>query len=42
MSEALLEPGPALGNVHRILQALPTGRTLEVRTTDRTGESFRA
>jgi TusA-related sulfurtransferase len=35
--------GPALGEINRILEALPAGRTLEVRSTDRTGrENFRA
>jgi TusA-related sulfurtransferase len=35
--------GPALGQINRILEALPPGRTLEVRSTDRTGrDNFRA
>jgi TusA-related sulfurtransferase len=35
--------GPALGEINRILEALPGGRTLEVRSTDRTGrDNFRA
>jgi TusA-related sulfurtransferase len=35
--------GPALGDIHRILQGLPEGRSLEVRSADRTGrENFRA
>ena len=35
--------GPALADIHRILEGLPDGRTLEVRSTDRTGrENFRA
>ena len=35
--------GPALGQINRILEALPPGRALEVRSTDRTGrDSFRA
>jgi TusA-related sulfurtransferase len=35
--------GPALGEIHRILEALPAGKALEVRSTDRTGrENFRA
>lgn len=35
--------GPALGSINRILEALPAGQTLEVRSADRTGrESFRA
>jgi TusA-related sulfurtransferase len=35
--------GPALGDINRILEALPTGRALEVRSSDRTGrENFRA
>jgi TusA-related sulfurtransferase len=35
--------GPALGEINRILEALPVGHTLEVRSTDRTGrENFRA
>jgi TusA-related sulfurtransferase len=35
--------GPALGEINRILEALPSGRSLEVRSTDRTGrDNFRA
>jgi TusA-related sulfurtransferase len=35
--------GPALGDINRILEGLPEGRTLEVRSTDSTGrENFRA
>jgi TusA-related sulfurtransferase len=35
--------GPALGQINRMLEALPPGRTLEVRSTDRTGrDNFRA
>lgn len=35
--------GPALGNINRILEALPEGQAIEVRSADRTGrESFRA
>jgi TusA-related sulfurtransferase len=35
--------GPALGHINRILEGLPRGQALEVRSADRTGrESFRA
>jgi TusA-related sulfurtransferase len=35
--------GPALGDINRILEGLPEGKTLEVRSTDQTGrENFRA
>jgi TusA-related sulfurtransferase len=35
--------GPALGEINRLLDALPAGRSLEVRSTDRAErESFRA
>ena len=35
--------GPALGQINRILESLPPGRALEVRSEDATGrESFRA
>jgi TusA-related sulfurtransferase len=55
MPEAMLNPdafydagdggcaGPALGDINRILESLPAGRALEVRSTDRTGrDNFRA
>ncbi len=35
--------GPGLGEINRILQALGSGRTLEIRSADATGrENFRA
>jgi TusA-related sulfurtransferase len=35
--------GPALGDINRLLEALPAGRALEVRSADDTGrENFRA
>ncbi|MGH2675893.1 MAG: sulfurtransferase TusA family protein [Actinomycetota bacterium] len=55
MTEAILEAdayydagdegcaGPALGDINRLLEAMRTGQTLEVRSQDDTGrESFRA
>jgi hypothetical protein len=35
--------GPALGDIVRILEGLPAGQALEIRTTERTGrDSLRA